>query len=113
MPAELLGLFRPSAQHFVISLLRLDPARMLASLRIPALVIGGGTDIQVGRADFDALATARPGIETRWFAAMNHVLTDAPADRAGNIATYAEPGRPLSDGLAEVIADFVGGVTRR
>jgi hypothetical protein len=40
---------------------------------------------------------------------MNHVLRDAPADRAANAATYRLSDAPLSAGLAETIAGFVTG----
>jgi hypothetical protein len=38
---------------------------------------------------------------------MNHVLKTAPAERAANFATYADPALPLAPGLVEAIADFV------
>lgn len=104
---ELFALFRPSAQNFLASMLALDPAADLAGLDCPALVLGGGSDIQVLRADFDRLVAARPALQSRWFDHMNHVLVDAPADRMANIATYADPDRPLSEGLAQCVADFV------
>jgi pimeloyl-ACP methyl ester carboxylesterase len=107
VPPTLANLFRPSVQPFIRSLLALRPAAVLAALDRPAMVIGGGTDIQVTRADFDALAAARPDVEAIWFPAMNHVLTDAPADFAGNVATYADPEAALTPGLADAIAEFV------
>lgn len=107
IPPELLGLFRPGIQNFVISLLARQPAEDLQTLNLPVLVIGGGSDIQVGRADFAALSRAREGVESRWFAEMNHVLTDAPGDRPGNILTYADPQRPLTQGLVQTIVAFL------
>jgi len=107
VPAPLAPIFRPSVQPYLRSVFALRPTEMLADLEISALVIGGGTDIQVSRADFDALAQARPGVESRWFARMNHVLVDAPADRKANIQTYLEPAAALSDDLVDMVADFV------
>jgi hypothetical protein len=43
---------------------------------------------------------------------MNHVLVDAPADFAGNVATYGDPDVELIDGLTGVIADFVKRIDR-
>ena len=60
---DLEPLFRPSVQPFVRSLIKTDPAQLLRGLDVPALVIGGGRDIQVGRADFDALAAARADVD--------------------------------------------------
>lgn len=110
VPPTLAGLFRPSVQPFMISMLALRPAETLAMVAIPALVVGGGTDIQVSRSDFDALAQSRPDVESRWFPTMNHVLTDAPADFAGNVATYADPYAALTSGLADAIAEIVRAV---
>jgi pimeloyl-ACP methyl ester carboxylesterase len=106
MPDPLLPLFRPSVQPFLRSLFAMRPAEELATLRMPVLVIGGGTDLQVGRADFDALAAAGPDVESRWFNSMNHVLVDAPADRSANLATYWDASLPLTDGLSDAIAEF-------
>jgi pimeloyl-ACP methyl ester carboxylesterase len=113
VPQDLAGLFRPSVQPFLGSLLSRRPAQAFAGLRQPALLIGGGTDLQVGRADFDALRAARADAETLWLGRMNHVLTDAPPDRAGNLATYSDPGAMLSDGLATAVAGFVERTQRR
>jgi len=38
---------------------------------------------------------------------MNHVLKLAPVDRAANIATYADPTRPLAPGVMEAVDAFV------
>ena len=64
MRPDLEPLFRPSVQPFVRSLIKIDPAQLLRGLDVPALVIGGGRDIQVGRADFDALVAARANIKS-------------------------------------------------
>lgn len=112
VPPALAGLFRPSVQPFLTSLLAVRPAEILGKLELPALVIGGGADMQVGRADFDALAATRPDVAARWFERMNHVLTEAPNSRDANLATYADPDAPLMPGLADAIASFarrVGG----
>ncbi len=93
-------------QPFLRSLFAIRPAEELAALRMPVLVIGGGTDLQVGRADFDALSAARQDIESRWFDSMNHVLVDASADHPANLATYRDASLPLTDGLSDAIAEF-------
>ncbi len=110
VPATLRGLFRPSVQPFLRSLLAMRPAALLAALGMPALIVGGGTDLQVSRADFDSLVAARSDVRSRWFAEMNHVLVDAPADRPVNLAAYSDASRPLTEGLDEVIAGFAEGL---
>jgi pimeloyl-ACP methyl ester carboxylesterase len=106
-PALAQGLFNPAVQDFVIDLLRQDPVAMTRATDLPILVVQGGRDIQVAPADADALASARPGVVRADFPSMSHVLKDAPADRAGNVASYADPSLPLAPGLAERIAAFV------
>ena len=102
------ALFNPALNTFFISLFSHDPAAELARYAGPALVVQGETDIQVSLADAERLAQAR-GLEPVIIPGMNHVLRDAPADRAANAATYKLADAPLSAGLAEAIAGFVTG----
>ena len=106
-PALARGLFNPLVQDFLIDLMRQDPAQLLRSYFGRVLVVSGGRDLQVGKADADALAAARPGVTVAAFPAMNHVLKDAPEDKAANLATYAQADLPLTAGLVDRIATFV------
>jgi len=106
-PALGQGLFNPAVQDFLIDLLARDPAIMVRSARLPLLVVQGGRDLQVTAADADALSGARPGVVRADFPQMSHVLKDAPADRAGNVASYADPALALTPGLAKRIATFI------
>ena len=67
----------------------------------------GTTDIQVAMADADALSAARPTAQLVVWEGVNHVLKLAPADRAGNIATYSNPALPLAPGVVEDVAGFI------
>lgn len=107
VPVPLHALFRPPIQNFLRSLLALDPAARLHAFPGPVLVAGGGRDLQVGRADFDALAGTRPRAERLWLAGMNHVLVEVDDDVQANLAAYADPHAELAPGLAEAIAGFV------
>lgn len=102
------GLFNPALNTFFISLFSHDPAAELARYAGPVLVVQGETDIQVTLADAERLAQAR-GLEPVIIPGMNHVLRDAPADRAANAATYRLTDAPLSAGLTEAIVGFVSG----
>lgn len=106
-PALAQGLFNPATQDFVMDLLRQDPAAMVKRTKLPVLVVHGGHDLQVTAADADALSKARPGVVRADFPRMSHVLKDAPADRGGNFASYADAALPLIDGLSDRIAAFV------
>lgn len=102
------ALFNPVLNTYFTSLFSHDPAEELGRYGGPVLVVQGETDIQVTAADAERLAAAR-GLEPVIIPGMNHVLRDAPADRAANAATYRLTDAPLSDGLADVIADFIRG----
>lgn len=108
-PALAQSLFNPAVQGFMIELLAQDPAKLAAAVNRPMLIVEGGHDLQVGLANGEVLRKAAPKAAYASFPAMNHVLTDAPADRGQNLATYAEADRPLTPGLADRIAAFVTG----
>jgi pimeloyl-ACP methyl ester carboxylesterase len=107
MHPGLIPLFRPSAQPFVISMMRVDPAALVRSYKGLILVVQGTTDFQTAVADAQRLGGARPGVRVAILQGMNHVLKSAPAERAANAATYAQPGLPLAPGLVDRIATFV------
>ncbi len=103
------SLFRPSVQPYLISWFALDPAGLAAAYSGPVMIARGTTDIQVAAADLDALTAARPDATVARFEGVNHVLKIAPADRAGNIATYSDPDLPLAPGVAEAVGEFILG----
>jgi len=104
---KLAALFRPSVQPYLISWYKFDPAAVIAMLSIPVLIVQGTTDIQVTVADAKALAAADPHAQLLIVPGANHVLRDAPADRAGNIATYNEPQLPLNPAIVDAVATFL------
>lgn len=106
-PPALAALFRPSVQPYLISWFPLDPAALLAAYDGPVLIAQGTTDIQVGMADADALAAARPNAERATFEGVNHLLKLAPKDRAANIATYSDAALPLAPGVADTVSEFI------
>ncbi len=106
-PPALAALFRASVQPYLISWLALDPAALLATYPGPVLIGQGTTDIQVNIGDAEALAAAQPRANLVRWEGVNHVLKTAPNDRAGNMATYANPDLPLAPGVADTVADFI------
>jgi fermentation-respiration switch protein FrsA (DUF1100 family) len=101
------GLFRQSVQPFLRSELGIDPAASAASLGLPLMIVNGGSDLQVSRADFDRLTAARPDATSLWLADMAHPLKAAPADPKLQRAVYTDPSLPLEPGLVAAIAKFV------
>lgn len=106
-PPALAALFRPSVQPYLISWLPLDPAALLAAYDGPVFIGQGATDLQVGVADAQALAAADPRATLKLWDGVNHLLKTAPADRAANLATYADPALPLAPGVAEDVGAFI------
>lgn len=106
-PAALAALFRPSVQPYLISWLPLDPAALVAAYDGPVFIGQGTTDIQVGVPDAQALAAANPEATLKLWDGVNHVLKPAPADRASNIAVYADPDLPLASGVVADVAAFI------
>jgi pimeloyl-ACP methyl ester carboxylesterase len=58
-PRELAALFRPNVQPFLISKLKYDPAREIAKLKIPVLIVQGTTDVQSSVEDAKVLTAAK------------------------------------------------------
>jgi pimeloyl-ACP methyl ester carboxylesterase len=104
---SLASLFKVSIQPYLISWFQYDPAQELSKLKSPSLVVQGSTDLQVSIADGKRLAAAKPDIQLAIIKGMNHVLKEAPADRASNIAEYSDPKLPLAMGLLDSIIDFL------
>ena len=108
MHPALLALFRPAVQGFLISDFSYDPARLVANVTKPVLVLQGLSDLQVSEADARLLKQANPRAELVLLPGVNHVLKTAPADdRGANFATYADPSLPLAPGVVDAIAQFL------
>ncbi|MBV8688708.1 MAG: alpha/beta hydrolase, partial [Candidatus Eremiobacteraeota bacterium] len=100
-------LFRPSVQPYLISWFQYDPAAEIAKVTVPTLIVQGTTDFQVGVDDARRLQTEDPRAKLTLIQGMNHILRDAPANRAANLATYSKPSLPLSTEVVRVITDFI------
>lgn len=109
MHPALMPLFNPAVQDFLIAVFRQDPTKLIAAYKGPVLAVAGSTDLQISVADSRALQTAQPNVKLVVIEGANHVLKTAPADRAANMATYADPALPLAPGVVEAIAAFVKG----
>jgi len=96
-PPELMDIFRPSIQPYLIGQFALEPAAILAGLKLPVLIVQGDADIQVSVADAQALSRARPDATLKILAGVNHHLC---------LEKDARPA-PLAPGLSETIAGFL------
>lgn len=108
IPAVLQGLFHPEVQGFLISLMALDPAKLIEGISVPVLILQGKRDLQVSMEDALRLKQHQPNAVLEVFELANHLMKEVPGeDRAHNLATYSDPALPLVDGLVDSIARFI------
>lgn len=113
VPDPLQGIFRPSVQPYLISLFRADPAAAFARLNMPALIVQGTTDLQVGVADAEKLKQAKPDAELAVIPGMNHVMRIVPNDVKQQLSSYNNPQLPLADALGRRLVSFIDGLRPR
>lgn len=113
VPTPLQAIFRPSVQPYLISLFRQDPAKAFAQLKMPALIIQGTHDMQVGVGDAQALKAARPEAQLVVIEGMNHVMRIVPADVKRQLASYKDPNLPLAAELGGKLIEFIDGLRTR
>lgn len=113
VPAQLQFIFRPSVQPYLISLFRQDPAGAFAALKVPALIIQGSHDIQVGVEDARQLKAARPDAELALIEGMNHVMRIVPNDVKRQLDSYKDPNLPLAAELGTRIVGFIDSIAPR
>lgn len=101
------SLFRSSVQPYLISWFQYDPAREIAKLNIPILIIQGTTDIQVREEDARILAESNPNAKLEVIAGMNHILKQVPGDLMKQQQSYFDPDLPIDVSLVRVIAAFI------
>ncbi|MCF5467025.1 alpha/beta hydrolase [Pseudomonas syringae] len=107
VPSELEVVFRPSVQPYLISLFRQDPAAAFGALNIPALIVQGRNDIQVGVGDALLLQKAKPDAELALIDGMNHVLRIVPDDLQQQLLSYRNPTQPLAREVTSRILSFI------
>ncbi|NWE84171.1 alpha/beta fold hydrolase, partial [Pseudomonas edaphica] len=113
VPRPLEGIFRPSVQPYLISLFRADPSAAFAKLNMPALIIQGTNDIQVGVADAQQLQAAKPDAQLSVIQGMNHVMRIVPKDVKEQLESYNDPKLPLAAELGQRIVRFIDGLQPR
>lgn len=106
-PPILASLFRRSVQPYLISWFKYSGRAELARLGAPCLIVQGTHDLQVAPAEMELLQKANARCQVARIAGMNHVLKQAPADMAGQLASYRAPDAPLAPGLVDAVIAFV------
>ena len=111
-PPQLAALYRPSVQPYLISWFRYDPAKEIAALKIPVLIIQGTTDVQVSSDDAKRLAAANPKAKLVTIEGMNHILKMVSGDLKAQIPSYGDPKLQLSEKLTPELVQFVRSATK-
>ncbi len=107
IPEGLTDLFNSGMQPYMQTWLKYTPTEELAKLHEPILIVQGTTDLQVGTDQAKKLNNANDRAQLLIINGMNHVLKNAPEDRAGNLATYSNPDLALCPGLVSGIVHFI------
>jgi len=113
IPPMLFMLFRPSVQPYLVSWFKYQPAKLIAGLKIPVLILQGEKDLQVTTEDAKLLAQANKSAKLVLISTMNHVLKDVGDDKDANSKTYNDPGLPVNGELIKVIAEFITGKNQK
>jgi hypothetical protein len=101
------ALFRVSVQPFLRSVLAIDPAALVKAGSAPVLVIGGGSDLQIGRFDYNALEEARAGVKGHWEPRLTHTLKQQPDEEASQQKAYLDPSVPIMPAVVDTIVGFL------
>ena len=102
------SLFRVSAQPYMYNWMQYDPAKEIANLDIPVLIINGSSDIQVDVEQANMLKAANEDAQLVILENMNHIFREIKTDdRLVNTKAYNEPNRPLHPELIPVITEFI------
>ena len=109
IPSELLGLFHPTVQPFIISNMQYEPTELAAKCRVPMLIVSGGRDIQVSVSNGNRIYDANPAAEHRIFENMTHVLKDADtSDRVAQVmGIYSNANLAITEALTPTIIEFL------
>lgn len=112
IPNELMGLFNPTVQPFLINCMEYDPEEYIARCDTPMLIVSGGRDIQVSIDNGNRLAKACPNAQHVVFESMSHVLKDAKTtDRMGQYyEVYINSTTPITKGLTTTIVGFINNI---
>lgn len=102
---ELQPIFSIPSQSYLLSWIKYNPVDELEKAETKKYVVQGETDIQTSEADWTALS--KVASEAINIEGMNHILKEAPAERAANIATYNEPDLSLHKDIIPTISRII------
>ena len=106
-PPALASIFNLDVQPFIANWMAYNPQTEIKKLNIPSLIINGTKDLQVNEAEATLLNDASENSTLKIIPNMNHVLVSIEGGSLENSKSYNEPRRKLSDGLVEMIVEFI------
>ena len=102
------SLFRASVQPYLISWYKYNPQTVIASLKIPVLIVQGKKDIQVSVKDAELLKKSKPTAELLLIDSMNHVLKDCETmEPQKQMSIYTNPSLPVNATLISSLNTFI------
>lgn len=104
---QLMALFRPSLQKYMMSWVALNPQEQIKQVNSPILLVNGTTDIQVAPDNAEVMHIANPSSQLVIIENMNHVFKSASMDRAENLKTYNNPELKNVAELADILSKFI------
>jgi len=108
LPPPLQPLFRDNVQGFLIEAFSYDPAKLVAAVKLPVLIVQGDKDLQVATTDAELLKRGQPAATLKLLPGVNHVLKPVDGDdRAANAATYGNADLAIAPAVTDTIAAFV------
>lgn len=108
VPAYLQSLYRASVQPYLISWFKYNPRTVIASVKVPVLIVQGKNDIQVSVEDAEFLKKGCPTAELLLIDKMNHVLKDCESKAVQQqMLTYGNPSLPVNSTLIASVSTFV------
>ncbi len=110
VPSELMSLFRPSVQPYVISWFKYDPRVEIAKLAGPVTIVQGTHDVQVPVANGEALRDARSSATYVAIDGLTHMLVDDPGTTlAAQLAgAYSDASRAIDATLVAALVTAAG-----
>jgi pimeloyl-ACP methyl ester carboxylesterase len=110
VPPQLMSIYNPAAQAYIMSWFRYDPRVEIAKVRAPVTIVQGANDVQVSVDNARALAAAKPGAKLVIVPHMTHVLSDDDATTVALQATgiYRDPNRAIDPTLVQSVASSFG-----
>lgn len=108
LPAPIRPLFADKVQSYLIDLMSHDPAKLIAAVKLPVLIVQGERDLQVSVADAKLLKAAQPAATLVLVPGVNHVLRHvASDDRMANMATYSDATLPIDPAVPAAVVGFL------